>query len=90
MTKQLPTSGRRFYLSIIFCSALVAMTFIAVRNNSDHSDKIQNPEISKIHRPTFSDDHFIRQIYQVKIPGVPEAYNATLIENDKGYLMAFR
>lgn len=35
-------------------------------------------------------DSFIRHIYQVQIPGMSDAFNATLIEDGTGYLMAFR
>lgn len=35
-------------------------------------------------------DDFIEEIFEVKIPGFAGAYNASIIEYEEGYLMAFR
>jgi predicted GH43/DUF377 family glycosyl hydrolase len=39
--------------------------------------------------PSFGSD-FIKQIHQINIPGAPGAYNASLIEHENGFIMAFR
>lgn len=39
---------------------------------------------------TTGNDEFINRIYEVKIPRFPKAYNATIIDDGEGYLMAFR
>ena len=35
-------------------------------------------------------DEFIESVFEIKIPGLEGAYNASIVEYDDGYLMAFR
>lgn len=79
-----------FYTCVGVCIFLFSSQFIISKISSQDSPNQPIQNRKNPHLYATKDDKFIRRIYKVDIPTFSKAYNATLVDDGAGYLMAFR